>query len=59
MSININNSDSCNIHIKNSTILGLLPQWEGIPEIFLLNMFFSAVSLENSNIFKTELIILL
>jgi hypothetical protein len=56
MSTNINRSDSCNIEAKNSTILGLLQGWEGIPEVFLLNIFFSAVSLENSNIFKTELI---
>jgi hypothetical protein len=59
MSINISNSDSCSFQAKNSAIFGLLPGWERIPEIFLLNIFFSAVSLQNSNIFKTELIILL
>jgi hypothetical protein len=59
MSINMSNSDFCYILATNKTLLGLLPGWERIPEIFLLNMFFSAVSLENSNIFKTELIILL
>jgi hypothetical protein len=59
MSINISNSDSCYILATSKALLGLLPSWEGIPARFVMHVFTSAVSLENSNIFKTELIIFL
>jgi len=59
MSINISNSDSCYILATNKALLGLLPGWEGIPAGFVMHVFTSAVSLVNSNIFKTELIIFL
>jgi hypothetical protein len=58
MYINISNSDYFYILATNKTLLGLLG-WEGIPAGLVMHVFASFVSLENSNIFKTELIVLL